>query len=152
MRKLSLSISSPAWTRPGLSHAPFRGNCRITLFHLNNQQLKIKKSLIPYRRKFKDCTQLNLILSCQGNASSPETKICSRTPVESGRFSGSRICLLAIPSRPVHRPVDCHGFRPRLQRRDRDGFSPSSLLNPGNAGYLNPCNFKDQKNLLYIKN
>jgi hypothetical protein len=28
------------------------------------------------------------------------------------------------------RPVDNHGFRPRLQRRDRDGFAPSSLLNP----------------------
>jgi len=30
-----------------------------------------------------------------------------------------------------------HGFRPRLQRRDRDGLSPSSLLNPLAYGYLN---------------
>jgi hypothetical protein len=27
-------------------------------------------------------------------------------------------------------PVENYGFRPRLQRRDHDGFAPSSLLNP----------------------
>ena len=33
-----------------------------------------KKSLIPYRRTFKDCTQLNLILSRHGNTAFRETK------------------------------------------------------------------------------
>jgi hypothetical protein len=36
-----------------------------------------------------------------------------------------------------------HGFRPRLQRRDRDGLAPSSLLNPLAYGYLNPLVIKE---------
>jgi hypothetical protein len=36
-----------------------------------------------------------------------------------------------------------HGFRPRLQRRDRDGLAPSSLLNPLAHGYLNPLVIKE---------
>jgi hypothetical protein len=36
-----------------------------------------------------------------------------------------------------------HGFRPRLQRRDRDGLAPSSLLNPHAYGYLNPLVIKE---------
>jgi hypothetical protein len=34
-----------------------------------------------------------------------------------------------LPITP-RRDSGCHGFRPRSQRRDRDGISPSSLLNP----------------------
>jgi len=36
-----------------------------------------------------------------------------------------------------------YGFRPRLQRRDRDGLAPSSLLNPHAYGYLNPLVIKE---------
>lgn len=36
-----------------------------------------------------------------------------------------------------------HGFRPRLQRRDRDGLTPSSLLPPLACGYLNPFVIKE---------
>jgi hypothetical protein len=53
-----------------------------------------------------------------------------------GRSSGFRIGLLTAPSRPAcsrlwSRPLQDSGicgFRPRLQRRDRDGFAPSSLF------------------------
>jgi hypothetical protein len=60
-----------------------------------------------------------------------------------GRSSGSRIVLLAAPSHSAltHRPGSLtqgrppnsgyiSGFRLRLQRRDRDGIAPSSLLAP----------------------
>ena len=46
-----------------------------------------------------------------------------------GRSSGSRFTLLAAPSHHacgVTVAISC-GFRPRLQRRVRDGFAPSSL-------------------------
>ncbi len=46
-----------------------------------------------------------------------------------GRSSGSRINLLAAPSRESFAVVNC-GVRPRIQRRDRDGFAPSSLFFP----------------------
>jgi hypothetical protein len=44
-----------------------------------------------------------------------------------GRSSGYRITLLTAPSQTTLFSGDC-GFRPRIQRRDRDGFSPSSLF------------------------
>lgn len=46
-----------------------------------------------------------------------------------GRSSGFRIFLHPTPSQ-AQRPVAFCGFRPRLQRRDRAGFTPASLLNP----------------------
>lgn len=62
-----------------------------------------------------------------------------------GRFSGSRISLLTIPSQRVQpRASGRHGFRPRLQRRDRDGLSPSSLLNHLFIKYLEPFYAKEQ--------
>jgi len=45
------------------------------------------------------------------------------------RSSGFRIILSAAPSHPSGQWHSC-GDRPRLRRRDRDGFSPSSLLWP----------------------
>ncbi len=45
-----------------------------------------------------------------------------------GRFSGFRFALLAAPSHPgCGQWPDC-GVRLRLQRRDRNGVSPFSLL------------------------
>lgn len=49
-----------------------------------------------------------------------------------GRSSGSRITLLAAPSRESDLSGVC-GVRPRLQRRDRDGFKPSSLFSRSNT-------------------
>ncbi len=45
-----------------------------------------------------------------------------------GRSSGFWFILLPAPSRPLT-PSDSglRGFRPHLQRRDREGFAPSSL-------------------------
>jgi len=45
------------------------------------------------------------------------------------RSSGFRFNLLAAPSHPYGQ-WHYSGFRPRLRRRVRDGFSPSSLLGP----------------------
>ncbi len=53
----------------------------------------------------------------------------TRGVTQTGRSSGSRIILLARTF-----PLGCtkqwllSGFRPRIQRRDRAGFSPASLL------------------------
>ena len=44
-----------------------------------------------------------------------------------GRSSGYRITLLTAPSQARLLSGNC-GVRPRIQRRDRDGFSPSSLF------------------------
>lgn len=62
-----------------------------------------------------------------------------------GRSSGSRITLLAAPSRESDLSGVC-GVRPRLQRRDRDGFKPSSLFSrsntpqaPKSAGMVSPA-------------
>jgi hypothetical protein len=49
-----------------------------------------------------------------------------------GRSSDFRIALLTAPSREIL-AVACCGVRPRLQRRDRDGFAPSSLFFPFHA-------------------
>ena len=43
-----------------------------------------------------------------------------------GRSSDSRIILLAVPS-PSHEEWHLYGFRPRSQRRVRNGFAPFSL-------------------------
>jgi len=45
-----------------------------------------------------------------------------------GRSSGFRVILPATPSLSWVRKVASYGHRHRLQRRDRDGFTPSSLL------------------------
>jgi hypothetical protein len=45
-----------------------------------------------------------------------------------GRSSGSWINLLPAPSRGILHPSGFSRFRPQLQRRDRDGFAPSSLI------------------------
>jgi hypothetical protein len=45
-----------------------------------------------------------------------------------GRYSGSWIDLLPAPSRGILHPSGFSRFRPQLQRRDRDGFAPSSLI------------------------
>jgi len=44
-----------------------------------------------------------------------------------GRSSDSRVVLLTQPSHPT-RVVTIAGFRHRLQRRDRAGIAPASLL------------------------
>jgi hypothetical protein len=65
----------------------------------------------------------------------------------SGRFSDSRIHLLATPSHHAwSATVASCGFRPRSQRRDRDGLSPSSLLNLCGNRYLRLLNFKELLN------
>lgn len=62
-----------------------------------------------------------------------------------GRSSGSRITLLTAPSRESNLSGVC-GVRPRIQRRDRDGFKPSSLFSrsntpqaPKSAGMVSPA-------------
>ena len=49
-----------------------------------------------------------------------------------GRSSGSRITLLTAPSQESNLSGVC-GVRPRIQRRDRDGFKPSSLFSRSNT-------------------
>jgi hypothetical protein len=46
-----------------------------------------------------------------------------------------------LPGQRFGASGDC-GFRPRIQRRDRDGIEPSSLLNPISWGYLSLLNIK----------
>jgi len=48
----------------------------------------------------------------------------------SGRSSGFRINRRPAPSQSCCRSVASCRLRPRLQRRDRDGFAPSSLFVP----------------------
>jgi hypothetical protein len=83
--------------------------------------------------EFKDCTQLDLILCLdQGNTAFPK-HFCSRS-------SGTRQ-VFWLTDQPTGHPFPAgfnpasgiDGFRPRLQRRDRDGFAPSSLLYPKGA-------------------
>lgn len=75
-----------------------------------------------------------------------------------GRSSGFRFVLLAEPSRwrlssiretdrfVIRRwAVALSGVRPRLQRRDRDGFAPSSLFSP--ASHELPGHLDGRRNL-----
>jgi hypothetical protein len=57
------------------------------------------------------------------NPRRPQQRVCG-----TGRSSGFRVILPATPSLSLFRKVASCGFRHRLQRRDRDGLSPSSLL------------------------
>ncbi len=105
-----------------------------------------KKVLEPHYGGTSRTAPDSLDPSRQGNPTFPgikETIPQLRNPEGSGRFSDSRIDLVAIPSHHAHRDSGNHGFRPRLQRRDRDGLTPSSLLNPLAQGYLNPLVIKE---------
>ena len=66
------------------------------------------------------------------NATLPQTTGERRHFSHSVRFSGFRISLLTAPSH-LFRQWHLRGFRSRLQRRVRDGFSPSSLKAPKGA-------------------
>jgi hypothetical protein len=57
------------------------------------------------------------------NPRRPQQRVCG-----TGRSSGFRVILPATPSLSLFRKVASCGFRHRLQRRDRDGLTPSSLL------------------------
>ena len=115
-----------------------------------------KKVLEPHHSGTARTAPDSLDPSHQGNPTFPgikETIPQLRNPEGSGRFSDSRIGLVAIPSHHAWRDSGHHGFRPRLQRRDRDGLAPSSLLNPLTPGYLNPLVIKEPENAegLYSK-
>jgi hypothetical protein len=83
---------------------------------------KNKKTSIPVIAGIEDCTRLTWSSSRRpGRVSRPSVQL-------TGRSSGSWIVLLPAPSRGFAPSVAYSRFRPQLQRRDRDGFTPSSLL------------------------
>ncbi len=86
--------------------------------------LRNKKPQFPAVEGIEDCTRLTW-------SSSRRPGRVTRSPSVhlTGRSSGSWIDLLPAPSRGLRfTPVAFSRFRPQLQRRDRDGFAPSSLL------------------------
>lgn len=120
-------------------------------FQLASRRMKHqKKPLNPLRGDCKGCTR-----SCLDPVSplkiprfqehTPHLPMRDYLKEGSGRFSGLRIFLVTAPSRPVsNRTSGYRGFRSRSQRRDRDGFAPSSLLNPKQEGCLNLLVFKER--------
>ena len=92
----------------------------FTAFPTSAQRVLVDKKIPDSRERVGES-------SCYHPSHSPLGE--SQRELALGRSSGLRIILLAAPSRPI-RASGCSGFRPRSQRRGRDGFSPSSLSFP----------------------
>jgi hypothetical protein len=97
----------------------FDCHCSITFFPQKKNPRTIQGPGIPY-----------LILGCYFTLYISKVETADLP----GRSSGFRIILLT--SLPIRPDSGIPGFHPRLQRRVRDGFSPSSLF-PKNNNRLN---------------
>ena len=111
-KKIPQSLAGLGGLHPVLLHLPTRSPFRASL---------VKRPLKPVPRRQKRIPFGPTGFLAPGSSYLPRLP----TPKEAVTLKSSQLKRQLLPGcRPI-----C-GFRPRLQRRDRDGFKPSSPLSP----------------------